>query len=348
MNISTTLLTILVAWNIVTFILMGIDKIKAVKRSQRISEKTLFLSAFLLGGIGIICSMYVFRHKTKHRNFKILVPIAVITNIIVSCFLFQIVSGIGVSHYNVKSTSIPAGFNGFKILQISDLHCAKFGDKQEGLINKVKAEKPDIIVLTGDMIDENIGDMKAISILLDGITAIAPVYSVSGNHDKWYSGFNNLQKLFVDKKVTLLENRFEKIKRNGSNINIIGISDPDVWDDRKAEQYLEQHMNTLKPSAGYNILLFHRANMFESIKGKGYQLVLAGHMHGGQVQIPFIGGLKSPHGQWFPKFAQGMYKEDGTIMIVSRGLGNAVAIPRIFNPPELVTVTLSKTYLQLP
>lgn len=341
MNRSTTLLTILVIWNLITFLLMKMDKTKAVKSKQRISEMVLFLSAFFLGSLGIICGMYVFRHKTKHINFKILVPVAVVVNVFLCYYLFQFVSGIGISHYTIKSNSIPSEFNGFKILQISDLHCARFGDKQEGLVNKIKAEKPDIIVLTGDMMDEGIGDMESISMLIDGITAIAPVYSVSGNHDKWYSGFLKLQKLIEDKKVILLENRSEKIVRNGTYINITGIGDPDVWNYKKAEQYLVKNMSTLKSSGGYNILLFHRANMFDSIKGKGYQLVLSGHMHGGQIQIPFIGGLVSPHGEWFPKYAQGKYEKDGTVLIVSRGLGNAVKVPRLFNPPELVVVTLT-------
>jgi predicted MPP superfamily phosphohydrolase len=339
-NQSIALLTVLIIWNLITFLLMKIDKVKAIKNKYRISEKTLFLSAFLLGGLGILCGMYVLRHKTKHTKFKVLVPLVVVVNIFLAYSLFQFVSGIGISHYAIKSNSIPSEFNGFKILQISDLHCAIFGDKQEGLVNKVKAEKPDIIVLTGDMIDEGIGDMESISDLLDGITAIAPVYSVSGNHDKWYHGFLELQKLIEDKNVTLLENKSGKVTRNGKYINIFGIGDPDVWDYTKAEQYLEKSISTLKPSDGYNILLFHRANMFDSIKGKGYQLVLSGHMHGGQIQIPFIGGLVSPHGDWFPKYTQGKYEEDGTVMIVSRGLGNSMKIPRVFNPPELVVVTL--------
>jgi uncharacterized protein len=274
-------------------------------------------------------------------SFKLLMPLAVITNIFIVYFLFQFVSGIGITHYTIKSNGIPSEFNGFKILQISDLHCARFGNKQEGLLKKIKAQKPDIIVLTGDMMDESIGDMEAISMLLDGITSIAPVYSVSGNHDKSYDHFKDLQKLLENKNVTLLENRNEKIVRNSTYINIAGIGDPEEWDYTKAEQYLVKNMNTLKTSDGYNILLFHRANMFDSIKGKGYQLVLSGHMHGGQVQIPFIGGLISPHGQWFPKHAQGKYEKDGTVLIVSRGLGNVVKVPRLFNPPELVVVTLA-------
>lgn len=341
MNRSTALLTILVLWNFITFLWIGVGTYKASKEKQGVGEKILIFSAFLLGGFGVVCGRFVFRHKTGPGCLRIAVPVGIV-NIVGIYLLFQWASGIGVSHYTIKSSALPAEFNGFKIVQISDLHCARFGDRQEGLITRIKAEKPDIIVLTGDIMDDGIGDMESISMLLDGITPLAPVYSVSGNHDKWYSGFKDFQKLLEDKKVILLENRDEKIDRNGARINITGIGDPNVWDDRKAEQYLEKYLNELKPSGGYNILLFHRANMFAGIKGKGYQLVLAGHMHGGQVQIPFVGGAKSPHGQWFPKYAQGKYEEEGTVMIVSRGLGNVVVVPRVLNPPELVVVTLSR------
>lgn len=319
---------------------MGIDKRKAVKSKWRIPERTLFLIAFIFGGIGIFLGMHIFRHKTKHNSFRILVPIALILNIICGFYMFKLVSGIEVTSYDFASNRLPSEFNGYKIVQLSDYHEGSFDDSDDILIAKVKDQHPNLIVLTGDIIDETASNSDAVTKLVNQLVKISPVYFVTGNHDMLYSDYTGIKQMLVNKGVTILNNKKIVLKKGNAHINLYGIDDPNVWDYLNPERYLKSEISILKPNGGFNILLFHRANMFDTIKGNGYQLVLTGHMHGGQVQIPFLGGLKAPDGSWFPKYAQGRWEEDGTTMIVSRGLGNVVSIPRLFNPPEIVAVTL--------
>lgn len=340
LNNSNILLLILIAWNLIAFIVMGIDKRKAVKSKWRIPERALFLIAFIFGGIGIFLGMHIFRHKTKNNSFRILVPIAIVLNIIAALYMFKFTSAIEVTNYDIVSNKVPAEFNGFKIVQISDFHNGTFDDNQNELIDKIKAQNPNIIVITGDLIDEIASNSDAVNKLIDEVTKLSPVYFITGNHDMHYRDFNGLSKMMINKGVIILDNKKAVLRKRNSHINLYGIADPNMWDYLNPERYVKSEMEILKPQDGFNILLFHRANMFDTIKGNGYQLVLSGHMHGGQIQIPFWGGLKSPNGSWFPKYAQGEWHEDGTTMIVSRGLGNIVSVPRLFNPPEIVSVTL--------
>jgi predicted MPP superfamily phosphohydrolase len=307
-NISSIIFIIIVIWNIAALSLSGYVKGRSGKSSPA----------------GVL-------------------SILIINVILVSLLLYFSIN-LGVTHYNIKSDKLPAEFDGYKILQISDFHAASFYGGTDRLIEKVIKEKPDIIVLTGDLIDESTKtSMQAVRALVSQSTIIAPVYFVSGNHDVWYEHYSELKDLLSDEGVVLLQNSKVKLKRGTSYINLFGINDPDTWNSTGAKQYLKNTAKELQNDNGsYNILLFHRANMFDTIKGYGFQLILSGHMHGGQVQIPFVGGLISPHKDrhWFPKYTEGKWTEDGTTMIVSRGLGNNISVPRILNPPEIVVVTL--------
>ncbi len=263
-------------------------------------------------------------------------------NVLIIAGLVYFSTVIGVTHYIIKSDRIPQEFNGYKILQISDFHTGSFYGGVNALIEEVRKEDPDIIVLTGDMVDDNKINMIPLKKLVVELVNIAPVYSVSGNHDVWYGNFKELQKSIKNSGVNLMDNRKVILQRGNSSINLYGIGDPESWNYTTASYYLQEKIKALNPDMGYNILLFHRANMFDTIKGNGFQLVLSGHMHGGQLQIPFIGGLISPHldRRWFPKYTDGKWTSTGTTLIVSRGLGNNAPVPRVLNPPEVVVVTL--------
>lgn len=307
-NISSIIFLLIIVWNIVAFSLLSYWKRKSVKHKS--------------SGVGILGVL--------------------IANVLFVISLFYFSSNIDITHYSIKSNRVPAEFDGYKILQISDFHTGSFKGGTVKLIQKVASEEPDIIVLTGDLIDETAKNLSSVSKLVSRLVLIAPVYSVSGNHDVWYKNFSSMQQMLKDNGVNLLENEKLTLKRGNSHINLFGIDDPDISNDTNAESYLKQEMSGLQLDTGYNILLFHRANMFDFIKGNGFQLVLAGHMHGGQVQLPFIGGLVSPQKdrRWLPKYTDGKYIDAGTTMIVSRGLGNNVPVPKILNPPEVIVVTL--------
>ncbi len=287
------------------------------------------------------------RKQNNHKASGIVTLGILIVNVVLIIGLIYSSSNIGVTHYSIQSDKITPDFDGYKILQISDYHTGSFRGGPDKLVRIVLNEKPDIIVLTGDIIDETAINLKSVNELVSQLTIIAPVYSVSGNHDIWYHDFSGLQDILKNKGVVLLENKKVTLTRGYSHISLFGIADPDIWNDMGSEEYLKKKMNELQQENGYNILLFHRANMFDIIKGNGYQLILSGHMHGGQVQIPFVGGLVSPHQnrRWLPKYTDGKWSDEGTTMIVSRGLGNNVSVPRILNPPEVVVVTLKSNQL---
>ncbi len=272
------------------------------------------------------------KHKTGISGYSVLMVLVV--NAILAAILCYNSIVIGVTGYCIKSDRIPEEFNNFKILQISDFHTGTFHGGTDRLVEKAKEAQPDIIALTGDLIDDEQVNLSVVKRLVEQLATIAPVYSVSGNHDIWYSDFEGYQRLLTKLGVTIMDNRGIILQRGNSSIKLYGIGDPKSWNDAAAEEFLQSEMRALKPGNGFNILLFHRANMFGLIKGKGFQLVLSGHMHGGQLQIPFIGGLVSPHhnSRWFPKYTDGKWVEEGTTMIVSKRSWEQCSHTKIFKP----------------
>ena len=241
---------------------------------------------------------------------------------------------IGVSRYTIESDKIPAAFDGCRIVQLSDLHNADFGSQ---LVETVRAEQPDIIVLTGDWITYTDTDITVAKAYLPVLCDIAPVYYVAGNHEARAPLGAELTQALIDSGVTLLENRAVLWTKGTQSVNLIGVYDPEY------STHLYKELPRLVDGERYNILLYHRPEQLEECAAYGVDLVLSGHAHGGQVRLPLIGGLFAPNQGLFPRYTAGIYTEAHTTMVVSRGLGNAVWLPRILNPPEIVTVTLKQT-----
>lgn len=244
---------------------------------------------------------------------------------------------IGVTNITVAYENIPDEFNGFKIVHISDLHNAEFGDGQKDLIGKIEAQDADIIVITGDMIDSRRTDIDKAVELITGLGNKIPVYYVTGNHESRVREYNELESKLIENGVNVLKNESVKIEKDGSFINIIGVDDPSFG---MSANDIFHTVSELKTD-GYDVLLSHRPELFETYCESGAELVLCGHAHGGQVRIPFAGGLVAPNQGLFPEYTAGSYKSGSTEMIVSRGLGNSIIPLRVNNPPELVVITLS-------
>ncbi len=244
---------------------------------------------------------------------------------------------IGVTNITVTSENIPDEFNGFKIVHISDLHNAEFGDGQKYLIDKIEAQDADIIVITGDMIDSRRTDVDKAVELITRLGNKIPVYYVTGNHESRVREYNELESKLIENGVTVLKNESVKIEKDGSFINVIGVDDPSFG---MSANDIFHTVSELKTD-GYDVLLSHRPELFETYCESGAELVLCGHAHGGQVRIPFIGGIVAPNQGLFPEYTAGSYKSGSTEMIVSRGLGNSIIPLRVNNPPELVVITLS-------
>lgn len=252
---------------------------------------------------------------------------------------------VGITHYNVQSSRIPSAFNQYKIAHVSDLHNAEFGKENSKLLNLLSSEKPNIIAITGDLVDSNHTNIRVTLDFIDKATEIAPCYFVTGNHEAWIGDqYSDLKSSLEDLGVTVLENERMILTREGAEISLIGLDDPDMLDQDDFVQaaILDEKLKPFREDENYRILLLHRPEHFEVYVKHKVDLVLSGHAHGGQARIPFLGGLVAPDQGFFPKYDSGLYVNGTTNMIVSRGLGNSIIPIRINNRPELIIVNLEK------
>ncbi|MBE6784475.1 MAG: metallophosphoesterase [Ruminococcaceae bacterium] len=244
----------------------------------------------------------------------------------------------------VEDEDIPSSFSSFRIVQVSDLHNATFGYENKNLINALEKAEPDIIVLTGDMVDISRPDIDVTLKFAEKASQIAPTYFVTGNHDVKVVGREKLLAGLSEKGVTVLRNEKVVIEKNGEKITLIGIDDPKFLDDfmpyddkTNTEKAIE---SLIGEDDGFTVLLAHRAEMIDVFAKTDVDLVLTGHAHGGQIRLPSKGGILSPGQGWWPEYTSGLYKEKNTQMIVSRGLGNSTFPFRINNKPEIVVAEL--------
>ncbi|MBE7129111.1 metallophosphoesterase [Bacillus mycoides] len=263
----------------------------------------------------------------------------------ISIFLYLQNNLISITEVKITSSKIPSSFKGYKILQISDLHNKKFGDNQDVLIQKVKSINPDIIAITGDLIDSKSYDAEMSMQVIRELVKEYPVYFVTGNHEKWSGKYNSLEKKLKKQHVTVLRNEHVIIQKGGHEINLLGIDDPefntgDIDEGGIVKDAIVKAKIETLPDR-YNVLLSHRPEFLEEYAEEKVDLVLSGHAHGGQVRLPFIGGLVAPNQGILPKYTAGLYEQQNTSMIVSRGLGNSIIPQRVFNRPEIVVVQLN-------
>lgn len=245
----------------------------------------------------------------------------------------------------VSSDQIPAEFSGYRIAQVSDLHNAEFGTGNIKLLQIISENTPDIIVITGDLVDMNHTNIDIALDFAKNAIQIAPVYYVNGNHEAGLSQYDKLKEGLEAVGVIVLEDEVIQLNHNGSTLTLIGLSDPnyairnDVFDETPA--MVSTKLSGLQENEnGYTILLSHRPELFETYVSCGMDLVFSGHAHGGQFRLPFIGGLVAPNQGLFPKYDAGLYTDGTTNMIVSRGIGNSIIPIRFNNRPEVVLVEL--------
>lgn len=288
----------------------------------------------------------------KHSIPKALVKLYVM---IVICFVLLIWTFWGntaltVNNVKISSSRIPAAFSGFRIAQVSDLHNAEFGKDNKKLLELLSESKPDIIVITGDLVDAKHTDIGVALDFAKEAVNIAPVYYVTGNHEASLSQYNELKTGLETIGVVVLEDETIQLKRDKEVITLIGLSDPnftlkgDIFGEVPA--MVSTKLNSLADDeSSYTILLSHRPELFESYAHCKMDLVLSGHAHGGQFRLPFIGGLIAPDQGIFPKYDAGLFTNGSTNMIVSRGLGNSIIPIRFNNRPEVIVIKLLNTDL---
>ena len=275
--------------------------------------------------------------------------LTVVITVLVSLLIWTVWgnTALEIYEFQVSIDQIPESFSGFRIAQISDLHNAEFGEGNSKLIELLSQSDPDIIVLTGDLIDSRQTDIDVALAFAQEAMKIAPIYYVSGNHEARVREYEDLKMGLLEAGVTVLENQKVQITREGENITLMGIDDPSFWEDylfgdsaSVARQAIEDLQNE---SDGYTILLSHRPELFNVYVDTGMDLVFSGHAHGGQFRLPFIGGLVAPNQGFFPEYDAGLFSEVNTTMIVSRGVGNSIIPIRFNNRPEIVVVELHST-----
>lgn len=243
--------------------------------------------------------------------------------------------------------ALPKAFEGFRIVQLSDLHGRQFGEGNTHLLAAVEAARPDVIALTGDFVDadSSVADLIA---LMDGLTAIAPTYYVTGNHE-WGSGqAQTVLRTLRTLGVYCLENEFTIVERDGDHIVLAGIHDPNGYADQKTPEQLAREVYAAEDDP-YWLLLAHRNNLFNGRYCRlGANLTLCGHAHGGLWRLPLTDGLIDTSQTLLPSFTSGFYTcTDGghepATVFVSRGLGNSPHnVPRLFNPPQVAVITLTR------
>ena len=247
--------------------------------------------------------------------------------------------------YTVLAEELPEAFDGYRITHISDLHNAQIGDNNEKLLETIRKAEPDIIAITGDLIDSRNTNIEIALHFAEEAMKIAPCYYVTGNHEARIPEYDDLKSGLTGLGIVVLEDERLEIQRLGEKIAVIGVNDPSFETNYlfgDAAAVLRLKLQEYKNEDTYTVLLSHRPELLETYAQCGVDLVLSGHAHGGQVRIPFVGGLVAPNQGLFPKYDAGMFIKENTTMIVSRGIGNSIIPIRVNNRPEVILIELSK------
>lgn len=249
--------------------------------------------------------------------------------------------------YRLSFRTLPQSFHGFKIAHLSDFHNRKFGNVTAQICQRLRTEKPDIIVITGDLIDSRNPNVAIALAFVRELTTIAPCYYVPGNHEArlyFSSHFSRLLNGLKRFGVEILRNRNVCLTKQEETITIAGVDDP-LFTKKLNGRYEPLKLETINQFVtedAFSILLSHRPEYFTLYKHSRANLVFSGHAHGGQFRLPFIGGLFAPHQGFFPTYDAGVFQADEFALVVSRGIGNSVLQLRLNNQPEIVIVELAK------
>ncbi|HHU50154.1 MAG: metallophosphoesterase [Caldicoprobacterales bacterium] len=277
--------------------------------------------------------------KIRRKRITILIVLLVML-----AFVIWQNNSITITSLEFYNPEIQEEFNEFTIAHISDLHNRRFGSKQSILLNKLASTSPDLIVITGDLIDRRNYSLDIAMEFIEGALEIAPVYYVSGNHEAWSGKFDLIRENLEQAGVSVLDNTESELPCGDSSILLLGLSDPDFFTSHYFEgtntSAMEDQLRKWSDYDSFKILLSHRPELFDLYAENKMDLIFAGHAHGGQFRIPFIGGVVAPDQGLFPEYTSGSHTKNNSTMFVSRGLGNSIIPVRIFNRPEIVVVTL--------
>lgn len=247
----------------------------------------------------------------------------------------------------IRDEKIPAAFDGFVLCQVSDVHNEARGEGNAALLRALREAAPDLICITGDFLDSRRTDLDFALELAGQLAEIAPAVYVTGNHEARLKDLSALEAGLAARGVQVLRDGWTPLARGGEEIALIGLDDPgfaagEDWTLAEGLDQTQARLSALLAQAGdrFSLVLSHRPELLPAYAEAGADLVLSGHAHGGQVRLPGIGGLFAPGQGILPRLTSGVHARGETRLVVSRGLGNSAFPLRVFNPPEIVTVTL--------
>lgn len=247
--------------------------------------------------------------------------------------------GLMLTRYTAAFPGLPAELEGITLVQVSDLHSKRMGEGQEVLLDTISQAKPDVILLTGDLVDGRSPELEPALELARGAAALAPTYYVTGNHETslpWKT-YEQIKNGLEAAGVVLLNNRTEELTLpNGGSLVLTGLSDDNLGDGTLGR------LSASWPEDAFTVLLAHEPQYIENYARSGVDLVFSGHAHGGQIRLPLVGGLFAPGQGFLPKYTAGIYALGETQMVVSRGIGGSLFPQRVWNRPEVVAVTLER------
>lgn len=296
--------------------------------------------------------IYIIKNTVSDRIMKILrnsdslsgILVVVIAIILSAVYLWVQNNRLKVSEYVHNDSDLPEEFDGYTIVQVSDLHGKSIGRKHDKMIDAITKQEPDIIVITGDLVDRRRWNIESALSFVDEAVKIAPVYFIAGNHEANSGKYDIIVEALEERGVNVLRDEAVVISQGEASFNLIGLECVGFlpsgyqrfYDLDKVSVVLED----LKEDDMFNVVLSHRPELIDLYAASEVDLVFCGHAHGGQIRIPFIGGILAPDQGLFPEYTDGMYYLGRTCMVVSRGIGNSVFPFRVNNRPELVSVKL--------
>lgn len=281
------------------------------------------------------------KHTKKHPLRRLAVLAALAAALVL--FARWENTSLEVDRFDPAFSDLPAGFDGCRIVVLSDLHGAEFGEDNADLFETVAEQAPKYIFYLGDLEDKYRGPEPGYAeTVAAGLSAIAPTYYVTGNHEWAIGDVPELKERLAAQGVTVLSNSFVTLERNGDTVVLAGIDDPNGYADQKPPETVAAEVYAACGDPFW-MLLAHRNDHFEAQYSLlGADLVLSGHGHGGIIRLPFTDGLLSTDRTLFPSYTAGLYEANGSALFVTRGLGNSGPSFRLFNRPEVAVVTLHR------
>ena len=207
-------------------------------------------------------------------------------------------NGVVTSSFVYEDEKVPRAFDGFRVVHVSDLHNKAFGEEQEDILGRIETLTPDIIVITGDLIDRRRFDLETALTFVEGAVRLAPVYYVPGNHEAWSGKYPLIKERLLRAGAVVLDNESAEVIRDGERLRILGLSDPGFLTNGHEEDTdtskMEEALCKWSEEGGFSLLLSHRPELFELYQKWNMDVIFSGHAHGGQVRLPIVGALYAP------------------------------------------------------